>query len=547
MVYEKFFYLKENPFNITPDPKFLYLSKKHQEALDLLYFGVSQRKGFLMVSGEVGTGKTTLCRALLDKLNSNVQSAFVLNPLLSDMELLRTINEDFGLKVDGSSLKEQVDALNSFLLRKAEDNKNVAVIIDEAQNMSLKALEMVRLLSNLETEKMKLLQIVLIGQPELREKLKLPELRQLNQRIVVRYHLGSLNFEETKAYIFKRLTIAGGRGNIRFTSTALKSIYEASSGIPRLVNIICDRGLTAAFVEGKRVIDDEIQKKAINELDRDGTLRKDVDIQPKRRWRRWRYVRYLPIPAIIVAVIFIIWWKNKNLFVISHAEGVPVIKAVPTVESSSNSLTANAAVQFAAPKQDTNPAISPSSTKINSATHGVTITAETSKEVETQEPPPSQTQTASEIANGSDKTLAAQHDEQNISQYSEDAAVKERSVFKGLIILVNGIEHTVGNNEVLEVAKGDKIKIVDAILAGVSGKDVSVNLLGFVPKKAVNTGEDRGYVVDTAKDLRVNYSVRKQGVEYPVIIKHANKKMGEVFIKIISPVRSPLPKGEGIS
>ena len=201
MMYEKFFYLKENPFSITPDPKYLYLSKKHQEALDLLFFGVIEHKGFLMLSGEVGTGKTTLCRALLDKFNSKVKSALILNPLLSDAELIQTINEDFGLKMESSSLKKQIDTLNSFLIEQTKKGSNSAVIIDEAQNLSLKALEMVRLLSNLETEKTKLMQIILVGQPELREKLKLPELRQLNQRIVVRYHLGSLNFEETKAYI----------------------------------------------------------------------------------------------------------------------------------------------------------------------------------------------------------------------------------------------------------------------------------------------------------------------------------------------------------
>ena len=169
MVYEKFFYLKENPFNITPDPRFLYRSKKHQEALDLLFFGISERKGFMMLSGEVGTGKTTICRVLLDKLNSKVEKALILTPFLSDIELIRAINEDFGVTEHNSSLKEQLDALNAFLLKKAQHGGNAVVIIDEAQNLSLKALEMVRLLSNFETEKMKLLQIVLVGQPELRE------------------------------------------------------------------------------------------------------------------------------------------------------------------------------------------------------------------------------------------------------------------------------------------------------------------------------------------------------------------------------------------
>ena len=178
MVYEKFFYLKESPFNITPDPKFLYLSKKHQEALDLLSFGISEHKGFILLSGEVGTGKTTICRAILNKLDPKVKSAFIINPFLSDIELLMAINEDLGLKVDSLSLKEHLDALNYFLLERAAEGGNVVIIIDEAQNLSFKALEMIRLLSNFETEKMKLLQIVLAGHPELREKLQLPELRQ---------------------------------------------------------------------------------------------------------------------------------------------------------------------------------------------------------------------------------------------------------------------------------------------------------------------------------------------------------------------------------
>src|SRR4030067_520690 len=264
MVYEKFFYLKENPFNITPDPRFLYRSKNHQEALDLLFFGISERKGFMMLSGEVGTGKTTICRVLLDKLNSKVEKALILNPFLSDIELIKAINEDFGIKEHNSSLKEQLDALNAFLLKKAQHGGNAVVIIDEA-----------------------------------------------------------------KEYIFNRLTIAGGKGNIRFTSTALRSIYEASSGIPRLINIVCDRALTAAFVVGKRVVDDEIEKKAIEELERDGTLRKDVDIQPKRTWRRYRYIPHLSASAAIIAVIFGVWWNNKEQAIISSLATTPVIKTAP--------------------------------------------------------------------------------------------------------------------------------------------------------------------------------------------------------------------------
>ena len=492
-MYEKFFYLKENPFNITPDPKFLYMSKKHQEALDLLFFGISQRKGFLMLSGEVGTGKTTICRALLEKLDSKVSSALIINPLLSDVELLKSINEDFGLKAETLTMKEQVDALNSFLVGKAKNAGNAVVIMDEAQNLSPKALEMIRLLSNLETEKMKLIQIVLVGQPELREKLKLPELRQLNQRIVVRCHLGSLNFEETKSYIFKRLTIAGGKGSVKFTATALKSIYEASSGIPRLINIVCDRTLTAAFVAGKRVIDEEIGKKAVDELDMDGTLRKDIEIPHKKRVRPGpagskqggqklgnRYILYPAVSAVIIAVMFAVWWNNRKTAAAPSFAGTPVIKSLPEEP------------------------VSPST--------------------------PPQAKDFVEVEGN--KALTVQTDTEKPSE----AAISEgTAILKEMVILVNAVEHTISNGETLEIAKGDRLKIIDAIVEGAGSKEVSVNFLGFVPSKSVNTGEDRGYLVDTTKDLWVKYSIKRQGVEYPVIVKHGDKKIGGIFIKIIMP------------
>lgn len=492
-MYEKFFYLKENPFNITPDPKFLYMSKKHQEALDLLFFGISQRKGFLMLSGEVGTGKTTICRALLEKLDSKVSSALIINPLLSDVELLKSINEDFGIKAETLTMKEQVDALNSFLVGKAKNAENAVVIMDEAQNLSSKALEMIRLLSNLETEKMKLLQIVLVGQPELRDKLKLPELRQLNQRIVVRCHLGSLNFEETKSYIFKRLTIAGGKGSVKFTATALKSIYEASSGTPRLINIVCDRTLTAAFVAGKRVIDDEIEKKAVDELDTDGTLKKDIDTQPKKRarhatagseqWRQGlgnRYIVYPAVLAVIIAVMFAMWWINRKTAAVPSFADTPVIKSLPAEPLS-----------------------------------------------------PSTTPQVKYFGEGDgNKVSTAQIDAENPA---ETAGSEGTAILKEIVILLNADERTISNGDTLEVTKGDKLKIIDAIVEGADSKEVSVNFLGFVPGKSINTGEDRGYLVDTANDLWVKYSIKRQGVEYPVIVKHGDKKIGGIFIKIIMP------------
>lgn len=296
-MYERFFFLTEPPFRLTPDPKFLYLSEKHQEAMNLLTFGIEERRGFVLLTGEVGTGKTTLCRAVLDRLDKRIETALILNPILSNFELLKAINEDFGIKVNSISMKDHLDALNRFLLKKAEGNGNAVVIIDEAQNLDPKTLEMIRLLSNLETEKTKLIQIALVGQPELRDKLRLPELRQLNQRIIVRYHLKPLSLEETNFYIFTRLAVAGGRGNVRFTPSALNRIYEANGGIPRLINIVCDRVLTVAFVREKRLINGEIVKEAMDELNAEGAIQRDLDRFHGKGWKVFRY--HLPFNKLL--------------------------------------------------------------------------------------------------------------------------------------------------------------------------------------------------------------------------------------------------------
>lgn len=269
-MYEKYFYLREKPFHITPDPRFLYLSEKHREAMDLLRFGIFKRKGFIVLTGEVGTGKTTLCRALLGRLPEGVATALIMTPILTEDELLRTITGDFGLEVSGESPKAHLDALNAFLLETASEGKNAAVIIDEAQNLSPAALEMLRLLSNLETDTEKLLQVVMVGQPELREKLSMPELRQLNQRVIVRHHLEPLSGEETAAYIQNRLLVAGG--SVRFTDEASGLVHEKSTGIPRKINIICDRALMAAFVAEKKAVDEESVRAAATELEEDGYL-----------------------------------------------------------------------------------------------------------------------------------------------------------------------------------------------------------------------------------------------------------------------------------
>ena len=265
-MYCQFYSLKERPFNVTSDPAFFFLSRQHKEALSHLLYGVTQRKGILVITGEIGTGKTTLCRFFLNQLPKNVKTAFILNPYFSEIQLLEAIINDFGLKVKNKSRLSFVWELNRFLLSESEDGNNVVLIIDEAQNLRPQALEQVRLLSNLETEKDKLIQIVLMGQPELNRKLNLYDLRQLQQRIMVRYHIAPLEKDELSEYINHRLNIAGSNGSIKLTDEALQAISDFSYGVPRLINIICDRALLAGFVAESKTINSDIINKCIKEL-----------------------------------------------------------------------------------------------------------------------------------------------------------------------------------------------------------------------------------------------------------------------------------------
>lgn len=265
-MYENFYGFKERPFNVTADPTFFYLSRKHKEAFSHLIYGILDRKGILEITGEIGTGKTTLCRALLNHLDKRTKTAFILNPYLSQLQLLQAIVADFGLNLKARNKFALISALNDFLLEEASVGNNVVLLIDEAQNLSLKQLEQVRLLSNLETEKCKLLQIVLVGQPELLEKLKQTSLRQLNQRIAVRYHILPLEHDEIGEYIKHRLHVAGANSKIEFNEEAVEEIYSYSGGTPRLINILCDRALLAGFVLETNIISGEIINKCIEEL-----------------------------------------------------------------------------------------------------------------------------------------------------------------------------------------------------------------------------------------------------------------------------------------
>lgn len=248
-MYQSFYGFREMPFNITPDPKFLYLSPTHQEALQHLKFGVSERKGFIVLVGEVGCGKTVLCRRFLNELDpERFDSALILNPRITETQMLRTILEELGEEKIARSQTDLVAQIHRVLLERIERGRDIVVIIDEAQNLKFEVLEQIRLLSNLETEKQKLLQIILMGQPELKDVLRREDLRQLRQRILVHYELNPLSRSDVAHYVQHRLTLAGGAGRPHFTKWALWAVHRGSRGIPRVVNNLCDKALLSAFV-----------------------------------------------------------------------------------------------------------------------------------------------------------------------------------------------------------------------------------------------------------------------------------------------------------
>lgn len=266
-MYLEYYNLKEYPFNITPDPRFLYFAKHHKEAYDHLIYGIKQRKGFIELTGEVGSGKTTLCRAVLAALDDEVETALILNPCLTETQLLRAMLNDFGLDVTGRDRLSYIEKLNEFLLQQNRIGSNVALVIDEAQDLSPQVMEQVRLLSNLETDQHKLIQIVMCGQPELKKRLARPDLRQLRQRITVRYHIPPLTQEDTMMYIRHRLWIAGSDGSIVFDAGGIREVYKYAKGSPRLINAVCDNALLAGYVGRTRKIDSRCVKRAIRQLE----------------------------------------------------------------------------------------------------------------------------------------------------------------------------------------------------------------------------------------------------------------------------------------
>jgi general secretion pathway protein A len=268
-MYMRFFGLKQEPFSLAPDPRYLYMSKRHREALAHLLYGVGGGGGFVLLSGEIGAGKTTVCRCFLEQIPKRCNVAYIFNPKLTVLELVKSIGDEFHIpppKVRQPTVKTYVDALNDFLLNTHAVGQNNVLIIDEAQQLSAEVLEQLRLLTNLETNERKLLQIVLIGQPELRTMLERPDLEQLAQRVIARFHLKALSAKETEHYIRHRLSVAGMTRAIPFDRKALQRIHEIARGVPRRINLLCDRVMLGAYAHGRHTIDVSMVEKAGREV-----------------------------------------------------------------------------------------------------------------------------------------------------------------------------------------------------------------------------------------------------------------------------------------
>jgi len=336
-MYSDYFGLSAPPFAITPDPRYLFMSKRHQEALAHLVFGVKEGGGFVQLTGEVGTGKTTLIRALLEQLDENVDVALILNPRLTAFEFVASLCDDLHIiyPQGTSSLKVLVGHLNDFLLQAHAQGRRVILIVDEAQNFQADALEQIRLLTNLETSRQKLLQIILVGQPELRDLLSTVDMRQLAQRVTARYHLVAMTHEESKAYIQHRLRVAGASHPL-FSDGAINKISKLSKGVPRLINILCDRSLLGAYSKNVYQVKTVFVKRAAREIG--GNL--DA---PKNNKKKWIAV----ISVLSAAVFFIVVWqwnvfdiqsKSSTLNISSGSEGSIKHKVVPVVKVNSDKL-----------------------------------------------------------------------------------------------------------------------------------------------------------------------------------------------------------------
>lgn len=321
-MYKEFFGIKQKPFSIAPDPHFLFMSEGHREALAHLRYGLEEEGGFVLLTGEVGTGKTTVCRCLLELASDTTAIAYILQPKLSSLELLATICDEFGINYpEKSSIKDLIDLLNEYLLFVHGEGKNAALIIDEAQNLSVETLEQIRLLTNLETNQKKLLQIILLGQPELGAKLQKPELLQLSQRVSARCHLGPLSEKDSTAYVLHRLAVAKMPQDL-FSPASLKALYRYTAGIPRLINTVCDRALLAAYSKGVRRVDKSLLTVAAKEVL--GGKHSALTLIP-------RWVIAGVTVAVCVILLLIIQSVSPPESVAPHAKTLPYVEA-PTAK-----------------------------------------------------------------------------------------------------------------------------------------------------------------------------------------------------------------------
>ena len=343
-MYNKFFGFKEKPFKLVPNPAYFYLSKSHEEAMAHLNYAISQGDGFVEITGEVGTGKTTLCRAFLESLNGSVEAAYIFNPKMGPKQLLRTIIEEFGIQTLSDNTKDLIDMLNAFLIKKKASGKKVILLIDEAQNLNRNVLEQLRLLSNLETNRDKLLQIILVGQPELSEMLNSHALRQVGQRITLSYQLSPLNFNECKEYIQYRINIAAQRSAIKFDRSAYRQIFKYSKGIPRVINIVCDRSLLTAFVLNQFKISAGIARAAIKELATRGQV-KNYRIETGK----WALIGISLLSIVFVVIVFYQPIQHKITAIFSAPADLQTKVAPPTEPVKTETEEVTPTVSFSRP------------------------------------------------------------------------------------------------------------------------------------------------------------------------------------------------------
>jgi general secretion pathway protein A len=329
-VYNSFFSLRENPFNLTPDPRFLYLSTYHKEALDSLLLGINERRGMITITGDIGTGKTTLCRVLLSQLDDSVKSALIFNSFISDMELLESLNEEFGIDAGNhpKTLESRTMVLKEFLLQNVDQGGNAVLLIDEAQNLSYSVLQQILILSRLQKGEEKLLQIVLVGQPELKEGLASPALENFDESITLHHELKALKSKDIQGYVEHRLGVAGGKANVIFADGVFERIYANTWGNPRRINAVCDRALLIAYVEGEHTVTTKIIGQALEEL------RGDLPQRPIGEWSLAKLKPEFLLPLLfLLLVVFSVWTFREQILGIFSDDPKPrvtkIVKPLP--------------------------------------------------------------------------------------------------------------------------------------------------------------------------------------------------------------------------